>query len=116
MWQLTLHPLLLLLMQGAVAFQISPEQPQAGEPLTLTIRRSFDADCQWRVTPRVEADLRLVQVTLDVDGEPFCDDVLTDRTFELALGALPLGDHLLAVSWSDTGLVGLAPVRVEGGE
>lgn len=112
MSQLTISSLLFLLIQGAEAFQISPAQPRAGEALQLTVRRTFSADCQWRVTPSVVPSPQLIEVTLELESMPFCDEVETAMTFEVAIGNLAQGEYLVAVSWSDTGLLGLQTLRV----
>lgn len=104
---------------AAGATEILPAGPTERDVITLRIQRSFTEDCLWKVTPTVRREGGRIDVTLDLHGEPACDQALTDRTFEIPLGSFPPGNYVLWVRWSDGQVVEsrpltVSPVRAEG--
>jgi hypothetical protein len=94
------------------AMEISPRSPRECDVITLKVQRSFTQDCLWQVTPKVRRDDERIEITLDLRGSAACDQVLTDRTFEIPIGTLPAGNYVLSVRWSDQDAVESQPLTV----
>jgi len=101
-----------LVLLATTALETSPKNPTERDVITLNVQRSFAEDCLWRVIPRVRRVGLKIDVTLDLRGEPSCDHVLVDRTFEIAIGPFPAGTYTLSVSWSDGEFIGSKPLTV----
>ncbi len=89
--------------RGSVVGQtsFSPDQPTTADTVTLTVRRTFEADCGWQVEPDVERRDGEIVVKLKLSGTQNCEGVITDLAFEVEIGRLPEGENEVKVCWSD---------------
>lgn len=84
---------------GATSF--APDQPTTDDTVTLTVRRTFDADCAWQVEPDVQHRDGEIVVALELLGTQNCEGVITDLALEVEIGRLPEGTYEVNVLWSD---------------
>lgn len=79
----------------------APDQPTTDDTVTLTVRRTFDADCAWQVEPDVQHRDGEIVVALELLGTQSCEGVITDLALEVEIGRLPEGTYAVNVFWSD---------------
>lgn len=79
----------------------APDQPTTDDTVTLTVRRTFEADCAWQVEPDVQRGDGEIVVALELSGAQNCEGVITDLAFEVEIGPLPEGANEVKVCWSD---------------
>ncbi len=79
----------------------SPAKPSSNDPVTITVTRVFEADCLWRIEPDLRRYGTVIELMLDVSGAADCEGVITKMSFDVELGALPVGTHVVRVRWSD---------------
>ena len=82
-----------------ISFQ--PARPSADDAVTMTVTRTFEADCQWRIEPDLQREGTVIEVTLNLSGEDACEGVITEMAVDVELGRLPAGTYELHVRWSD---------------
>lgn len=106
----------LLLSGSAAAYEVTPPQPVACEPVSLLVRHTFSADCRWRVEADVELrDMQIAVSLRAVAGSQECDGAFIDAVFDVGIGRFPAGDYKLVVAWADAGDASIVPMKVMGG-
>ena len=98
---------------GATSF--APNQPTTDDTVTLTVRRTFEADCAWQVEADVQRCDGEIVVALELSGAQNCEGVITDLAFEVEIGRLPEGAYEVKVRWSDGRMSEAARITVLAG-
>ena len=93
----------LFMLNTAVHAEISfsPAKPSSNDPVTITVTREFEADCLWRIEPDLRRYGAVIELKLDVSGAAGCEGVITNMSFDVKLGRLPVGTYVVRVRWSD---------------
>lgn len=79
----------------------APDEPTTDDTITLTVKRTFEADCAWQVEPDVQRDNGEIVVALELSGAENCEGVITDLAVEIEIGRLPEGANEVKICWSD---------------
>jgi hypothetical protein len=94
------------------AIQFTPPHPTPCDVVTLLVTRTFMEDCLWQVQPSVRRKGTTIEVTLELKGQPGCDQAVTQKKVEVELGKLPEGIYEVILRWSDSEMVERALLQV----